>query len=248
MLHEEPTHDLDLAILSTLDSVGIRDRGPFEPDERQTALLEEAAVLGDAMARSLSFAMRQNDDAAYGGTRWRVSILFGDHREVVPSAVIDHRAARFHRTHGLNPNTTVPTRSSKLVSLSTFRDKSGRWLQGENSYRLRIPSAPPEGGSWTLTIYDAETRSFIETEQRIVGVDSRMDLASNDDGTIFLYFGPKEPNDEDKKKNWIPTLKDRGWFAYILLRDSTDAFFDESWPLQDMRRTDDGDDLYGGGG
>jgi hypothetical protein len=248
MIREEPTHDLDRVILSTLDSVGIEERRPFDPDDQQKVMLEEATVIGEAMAASLSFALRQKDDAAYPGTNWRIPILFGDHREVDPGTVINHRAARFYQANGLSADTTIPTRSQKLVSLSAFRDKGGRWLQGENSYRLRIPPNPPGGSSWAVTIYDAGTRSFVDTEHQIVGVNSRMDLTRNEDGTIFLYFGPKEPNDEAKRKNWIPTLKDRGWFAYILLREPTDAFFDQTWPLPDIRRTDDGDDLYGGGG
>jgi hypothetical protein len=248
MLHEESVHEFDRVIVAMLGPLGIDRRQAFAPDEHQQELLEEAAVIGEATASSLSFALRKNDEGAYLGTQWRIPLLFGDYREVDPATVLDHRAARFHQTNGLSAGMMPTAPGRGHARLSTYRDKGGRWLQGEISYRLRVPADPPVDAFWAVTVYDAETRSFIASEHEIVGLDSRMDLTRNEDGSIFLYFGHKEPAEEDKKKNWIPTLKDKGWFAYILLRDPTEAFFDESWQLPDIRRTDEDDDLFGGGG
>jgi hypothetical protein len=244
----EPEHYHDRAIVAMLGPLGIDRRKPFAPDENQKDILEEAAVIGEATARSLSFALRDDNDVAYLDTHWHRPPFLGDYRFVDGAKVLDYRAARFFRTNGLNvfANRTSPGEGE--ARLITFRDKGGRWLQGDNEYRLRIPADVPADRSWTVTVYDAETRSFFDTESGIVGRNSRMDLAENEDGSVSLFFGPKEPENEDRKKNWIPTLPAKGWFAFLVVQDPTEPFFDESWQLPDIRRTDDDDDLYGGGG
>ncbi len=248
MLRDESERELDRTVVMVLSPLGIERQEPFAPDNDQAALLEEASVIGEATARSMSFAYRQSDDVAYLDTQWLSPRLFDDRRPMTTAAELDERSARFFQLNGLNPGEMTTTPGKGQVRLITHRDKGGRWLQGENSYRLRIPADPPAASGWSLTVYDAETRSFIETEHEIVGVDSRMDLTRKEDGSIVLYFDPKEPNDEEKRRNWIPTVKDRGWLVHVLLNDPTEAFFDGSWKLPDIRRTDDDDDLYGGGG
>ena len=41
--------------MAMLKPLGIEKGKPFQPDSRQTAILEEAAVLGDAMARNVMY-------------------------------------------------------------------------------------------------------------------------------------------------------------------------------------------------
>jgi hypothetical protein len=85
-----------------------------------------------------------------------------------------------------------------------------------------------------MTLYDTETRSFIDTKYDIVGLDSRKDLVKNADGSVDLYYGPEAP--KGREKNWIPTVPGRGWFAYFRLYAPTEAYFDRSWKLLDLVR------------
>lgn len=112
------------------------------------------------------------------------------------------------------------------------RDKSGAWLQGGNNYTLRVPPNAPVKQFWAMTVYDTETRSFIETEAGIAGLDSKKDLVKNADGSVDLYFGPAAP--KGKEKNWIPTAPGRGWFAYFRLYAPTEPYFDRTWSLPDI--------------
>ena len=85
-----------------------------------------------------------------------------------------------------------------------------------------------------MTLYDTETRCFIDNKHEIAGLDSRMDIIKNSDGSVDLYFGPAPP--EGKEKNWIPTVPGRGWFAYFRLYAPTEPYFDRTWQLPDIEK------------
>jgi len=230
-LDDEPVRDADRLSHTILEPLGIENGKPFEPDERQRGILDEAAWIGEAMARSLTYARRGKEPVAFPGTRWvnpRVEV-----------ATLDQRVARYYE---------AVLQDSGQAYVSAYRDKSGRWLQGGSDYELRVPADPPAGRFWSLTVYDAETRCFIETEHEVPGVDSRMDLVRGEDGTVVIYFGPDEPEDPDRRKNWIPTLPRRGWFAYFRIYGPAENFPDENWKLPDIRRVETDDELFGGGG
>ncbi|MFZ1955224.1 MAG: DUF1214 domain-containing protein [Desulfobacterales bacterium] len=72
----------------------------------------------------------------------------------------------------------------------------------------------------------------MDNAHEIAGLDSRMDLAKNADGSVDLYFGPEPP--EGLEKNWMPTVSGRGWFAYFRLYAPTEADFDRIWGLPDL--------------
>jgi hypothetical protein len=127
---------------------------------------------------------------------------------------------------------TTKTPGKGQVYLGVQKDGNGKWLQGGNNYTLRIPPNPPVEQFWAMTLYDTETRCFSDNKHEIAGLDSRMDLVKNADGSADLYFGPKPP--EGHEKNWIPTVPGRGWFAYFRLYAPTEAYFDHSWGLPDL--------------
>jgi hypothetical protein len=114
------------------------------------------------------------------------------------------------------------------------KDQDGQWLQGGNRYTLRVPANAPAEQFWAMTLYDTETRSFIDTPSDIAGLDSRKDLIKNDDGSVDLYFGPEAP--QRQEQNCVPMIPGRGWFAYFRLYAPTEAYFDRSWKLPDVVR------------
>ena len=48
----------------------------------------------------------------------------------------------------------------------------------------------------------------------------------NADGPTDLYFGPKAP--AGKEKNWIQTVKGKGWLCLLRLYSLTEAWYDET--------------------
>jgi hypothetical protein len=122
---------------------------------------------------------------------------------------------------------TRPTPGVGQAYMGIRKDKDGGWLQGGNSYTLRVPPNAPAKQFWAMTLYDTEPRSFIDTKHDIAGLDFRKDLVTNADGSVDLYIGPEAP--KGKEKNWIPTAPGRGWFGLFRLYAPTEAYFDRSW-------------------
>jgi hypothetical protein len=79
-----------------------------------------------------------------------------------------------------------------------------------------------------------DTRSLILNDQQIADRSSRMDLRTNEDGSVDIYCGPKPP--AGFEQNWIPTVPGKNWFAYFRFYEPTEAYFDRSWPLPDFEQ------------
>lgn len=234
MLNEEPVHERDRMMVAMLKPLGIEKGKPFQPDARQQKILGQAAIVGEAMARCLSYAKRQPEAHIWPGTHWKNPILLEANQETEHHTALDERTAWFYEAVTLSAGMTTKMPGLGQQYIGIQKDKDGHWLQGGNTYSLRVPPNVPVKQFWSITLYDTETRCFIDTPYNIAGVDSRMDLIQNTDGSVDLYFGPTAP--PGKEKNWAPTLPGRGWFAYFRLYAPTEAYFDRSWGLPDLVR------------
>lgn len=234
MLNEEPVHERDRMMVAMLKPLGIEKGKKFEPDARQQKILEQGAVVGEAMARALSYAKRQKEARIWPDRQWKEAVLLEASQETKYHTALDERTAWFYEAVTLTEGMTKPRVGVGQIYWGVQKDKDGQWLQGGNNYTLRVPANAPAKQFWAMTLYDTETRSFIDTKYDIVGLDSRKDLVKNADGSVDLYFGPEAP--KGREKNWIPTVPGRGWFAYFRLYAPTEAYFDRSWKLPDLVR------------
>jgi hypothetical protein len=55
----------------------------------------------------------------------------------------------------------------------------------------------------------------------------------NADGSFDIYFGPKSPGEG---KNWLATIPGKGWFTIFRLYGPKQAFFDQTWKLNDIEK------------
>jgi hypothetical protein len=234
ILNEEPVHERDRIMVATLKPLGIEKGKPFQPDERQKKILGQAALVGEAMARDLSYAKRQKEANLWPGTHWKNAVLLEANQETENYTSLDERTAWFYEAVTLSAGMTTKTPGVGQVYIGVQKDKAGNWLQGGNNYTLHVPLNAPVKQFWSMTLYDTETRVFIDNKYEIPARDSRMDLIKNADGSVDLYFGPKPP--KGKEKNWVPTIPGRGWFAYFRFYAPTEAYFDRSWQLPDIER------------
>ena len=66
------------------------------------------------------------------------------------------------------------------------------------NYKVMLPKEIPEANFWSLTLYDNQSHSMLETPQRYprAGSQSYPSPAAepNPDGTTTVYFGPKQPD------------------------------------------------------
>jgi hypothetical protein len=114
------------------------------------------------------------------------------------------------------------------------RDATGAYLDGGRSYTLTVPQPVPGKLFWSITVYDAETRSEIATDQNLAALRSMFELADiATDKPVTLRFGPDPPAESDAP--WIKTKLGTGWFVYFRIYGPDTPAFDGTWQLPDFQ-------------
>jgi hypothetical protein len=127
----------------------------------------------------------------------------------------------------------VPGKGSAY--LGSYYDADGNALMGGNNYKLRIEPNPPAANFWSVTVYDIENRLIIRNKIKRSDRSSRTEgLIKNADGSVDLYFGPKEP--KGKEPNWIQTNKGQSFFVYLRLYGPEQAYFDQTFPMNKVQK------------
>jgi len=234
VIQYQPIAERDRFFHAMLKPLGIEKGRPFEPDARQTKILTEAAMVGEAMARANTFERRFAGMMYRPDCHWHFALqLDADHPDNFWN-LLDERAAWFYEAVGAGPDMAPKHPGPSSAYLGAYTDKSGDWLDGANSYKLHVPPNAPAKLFWSVTLYDVDTRSLIVNEQKIADRSSRMDLKKNPDGSVDIYCGPTAP--AGFESNWISTVAGKSWFAYFRLYEPTETYFDKSWPLGDFEK------------
>jgi len=223
----------DRVTMAGLKYLGIEKGKPFSPDERQKRILEEASIVGEAMAKANSFEKRFEDAYYRKETHWKYVIMLDYTHETENYHQLDEMAAYTYEAVGTSRGMATKIPGKGQAYLGAYKDSDGNWLDGSKSYTLHIPPNPPAARFWSITIYDVDTRCPIDNEEQIADKSSRMDLITNEDGAVDLYFGPEAP--EGKEQNWIPTTPEQGFFAYLRLYGPEELYFDRGWELPDIQ-------------
>lgn len=234
VIDEEPAIERDRMILGMLQPLGIEKGKPFRPSARQKRILIEAAQVGEVMARTIGYAKRFEGARVWPGKQWDISLFLQETTQEAPNHTqLDERTSWFYEAVGVSVGMMGRTVGAGQLYLESSRDKNGQWLDGSKSYHLRVPPNAPVAQFWSFTIYDNETRCFVDTGVQ-PDLSSRDDIVKNEDGSVDLYFGPKLPKGKPRS-NWIKTIPGKGWFTYFRLYGPTEAYFDRSWVLPDIR-------------
>lgn len=234
VVQNEPVQERDRLILAQLRLLGIEKGKPFQPDERQKRILEEAAVVGEAMAKANAFDKRV-EPVFWKGTHWKDALVVTENQKMEHHDQFDERAAWFYEAVTVSRAMRTREVGKGMRYIAAYRDKNGDWLTGGKSYRLRIPANPPAEQFWSVTAYDEANRQFIANGTKSPDVSSRTKgLVRNDDGTFDIYFGPAPPKEKGAEKNWIQTNPGEGYFIYFRFFGPQQAFFDKTWALPDL--------------
>jgi len=238
VVHEEPLEAADPETRGLLAAIGIRKDRPFAPDERMRRILAEAAAVGNATARALVFATRNQAAFDYPGSAWQMVWIGNDYR-FAPGGVLDldARALFFYVGIGI-----TPAMAHKMVGVGSqyavaHRDAAGRYLDGGRRYRLHLPPGIPVKDFWSILVYDPQTRSMLQTDRRFPSVSSQKpELVVDPDGAVDVFFGPEPP--AGREANWVQTLPGKGWFAALRLYGPLDPWFDKTWRPGEIERLD----------
>jgi hypothetical protein len=234
VIQHEPIAERDVFFHDMLKPLGLEKGKPFKPDARQTKILTEAALVGEAMARANTFDRHFAGMMYRPDSHWHYALqLDADHPDNFWN-LLDERAAWFYEAVGASPDMASKHPGPSSAYLSTYTDKSGEWMDGANSYKLHVPPNAPAKLFWSVTLYDVSTRSLLTNEQKIADRSSRMKLKTNADNSVDIYCGPTVP--AGFEDNWIPTVSGKSWFAYFRFYEPTETYFDKSWPLGDFER------------
>jgi len=234
VIQREPLEPRDIFFHAMLRPLGLEKGKPFKPDARQTKILTDAALVGEAMAKANTADRRFAGVKYRSDARWDFALQLDADDPGAFWNLLDERASWFYEAVGAGPAMAPKRPGPSSAYLGAYKDKAGKWLDGGASYRLRVPPNPPIELFWSVTVYDIDTRALILNEQKIADRSSRMDLRKNADGSVDIYCGPKAP--AGFEKNWIPTVPGKNWFAYFRFYRPTEAYFDRSWPLPDFEQ------------
>jgi len=233
VINNNPVQEHDRFFMAMLKPLGIEKGKPFSPDARQTSILEEAALLGDAMARNVMFELSQrtSDPKPFPGTQWDWVILVAPSQETENYSQLDERLRYTYGAIYTSPAIGVMRAGPGTNYVQAFNDKNGNHFDGGKSYRLHVPADPPAAAFWSLTLYDNATRSMAQNSSHDSARSSYDEFEVNDDGSIDLYFGPTAMGDE---RNWIETIPGRGFYPMFRFYSPTAPLFDGTWTLPDV--------------
>ncbi len=240
-LHEvfsmDKVPDAGLAHLGNMRQLGFVPGQPFQPNERQGAILERAATTAEAIALSMAFRPRMADPI-YEDRQFepyannRSSIFLQDGYEEV-----EERAGGWHQLVGNFANYTPAAPGEGQFGMITYRDSKGDPLIGSNTYRLNVPGEVPVAQFWQIPVYEVSTRALIQNDQGRTSLAGNREMVANDDGSFDLWFSPELPAGVPES-NWVQTIREEGWFTLPRLYAPLEPILTKEWRWNDIERVE----------
>jgi hypothetical protein len=232
MVQYEPLSAFTPEQLGLLHALGIVKGARFQPDERMRRILSDGVRLGDGMAKAIMFASRDPEARVYPDRHWERVFIGGYQFERDGARLLDARTLWHY-----GAIVVTPAMEAKMVGvgsqyLATYKDASGAYLDGRQSYRLRLPTGIPAKDFWSVTVYDTETRSLLQNGQPKPSISTYDQPDVNPDGSVDISFGPRAP--EGQEKNWVRTVPGKGFFVWVRLYGPLEPFFDQTWRPDDI--------------
>jgi hypothetical protein len=246
----QPATSYDVELAGQLAAIGIVHGKPFKPDERMKKILSDAAAFGQATGRALNwrYATQHPDWAYYEGSNWGTMLweggaffetpppLFekGIFKPLPPTGArtLDSRTAFYYGYTLDSPGMIMRIPGVGSQYLMGFLDADGNPFDGARTYKVVLPAKIPAEAFWSLTLYDNQTRSMLQTPQNYPRAGSQAypspAAEAAADGTTTVWFGPSQPEGV-ARGNWIQTAPGKGWFTILRLYSPLPSFFDKSW-------------------
>jgi hypothetical protein len=235
VINSEPSNPRFHDFYGELAALGIEKGKRFHPDAHRTAIIEKAAQIGNAQMRVESFGDRRPDRIVWPDRKWEWAALRFEDGDFDTANYGDlyARDKWFYQAIGASP--AMFRRDAMAGSLYWLgvRDNTGATLDGGKSYKLSVPQPVPGKLFWSVTVYDTDTRSQVDTDQGKAALRSMFELKKvSTTQPTDLYFGPNAPSKHEDY--WIKTIPGKGWFVYFRVYGPEKAAFDGSWKPGDF--------------
>ena len=259
LVQQERPGALPPEALGSLAALGIVHGKPFAPEQRMQRILADAAAVATATGRTLNFRSRGEDEqdwAYYPGSSWVNPLFMGGYSfdtpppEITPEGIkpyplvghkhLDARFSFFFIATGITPAMCMRLTGVGSQYLLGMLDSEANDFDGSKNYKCTLPAGIPQANFWSMTVYDNQTRSMLQTPQRYPRAGSQSypspAAIANEDGSVDVYFGPEAP--AGKETNWIQTAPGKGWFTILRLYSPLQPFFDKTWQAGEIKLID----------
>ena len=237
-LHEvidaEPVVEKFLPMYGLLASLGIEKGKPFAPDAKRKELLARAAKTGRDQMLVSAYSSDRADRIAWPDRKWEwAGLVPGSAQFETPSGLdLEARDRWFAQAIVTSPAMFKRDAGAGSLYWLGVRDTAGAFLDGGKTYKLTVPMPVPHNLFWSVTAYDAQTRSEVQTAQNKAALRSMFELKDAKGSSVDLFFGPKAPSSHEGQ--WIQTSPGRGWFVYFRIYGPEAPAFDGSWKPGDF--------------
>lgn len=217
-----------------LADLGLRRDRPFAPDDDTKAVLVEAAEKANEQLVVAAFADDAPERLVWPDRNWEWVVYAAGNDGYYEQDFL-HLSVRerwFYQATLETPKMFMHEEGAGSIYWLANTDADGTALDGGQSYTLTVPSPVPVAQFWSVTLYDLDTRSEINTDQfKPVLTSLRDELTPDPDGNIVLHFGPTKPEGDVP---WLQTNPGAQWFAYFRLYGPGNAAFDGTWKPSDF--------------
>jgi len=250
MVQYNPASALDPELAGQFAAIGIVKGKEFKPDAHMKSILEDAIKVANAVGRVYGMAAGPGGQFRYyENSAWWNMLFDGGYSFITPPPKIlddgsveeypsdgaiklSNRTSMFYTATGITPAMCMRLIGIGSQYLIGNLDSKGKPFDGSKTYKLELPANIPARKFWSITLYDNQTRSMLQTDQRWPRAGSQNfpspAAEQNEDGSTTLYFGPEKPADVPEG-NFVMTDPDQGWFCILRFYFPEKGFFDKSW-------------------
>jgi len=248
IVQNEPATALDAELMGPVAALGIIKGKPFNPDARMKKIMSEALALANATSRALFLRPRDESWYYYPNSSWFNFLFLTGYEFETPIPEItaqgvkpyppsgyrtmDARTNFFYGVTGITPAMAMRLTHIGSQYLLAVADSERNPFDGGKTYKVTLPKGIPEANFWSLTLYDNQTRSMLDTPQRYPRAGSQSypspAAEANADGSTTIYFSPSQP-EGIARGNWIQTMPNKGWFIILRLYSPLEPFFTKQW-------------------
>ncbi len=232
VIQDEPIDAISPEVRGTIAAIGIVKGQPFAPTERMKKLLTEAATLGSATARAITYHPRFSGVRIYPDDPNSVwSTAFANRNtsfEADGIMGLDARVLYYFNAGGVTPAMATTHAGAGSDYALAVLDANKQPFDGSKTYKLHLPKDVPVNDFWAVTVYDTQTRSQLQTGQKFPTIGSQTEgMTRNADGSYDVFFAPQAP--AGKQGNWLQTVPGKSWFTILRMYGPLEPWINKTW-------------------